>query len=296
MHKDYIDKFCLGTAQFGLEYGIANNRGKPRKEEIFEMLMYAHNAGLDTLDTAYAYGDSENAIGEFMSQYRKKFKVISKIPYFDGAAGTGVEQHCIETLKRLKQDRLYGYLVHQFDNIISRKDLLKDVESLKSRGLVDKIGFSLYKPEELDYILGERISFDIIELPYNILDRRFESYFSVLKEKKYEIYIRSIFLQGLFFLDMNKIERDFRQARNVMEKLRNISRDCGLPVHALCLGFVALNSCVDRIIMGVDSLSQLKDNLDSLEQVGRVESVYDSLRELKFEDEKVLVPYNWEKK
>ena len=225
MDKDYIRKFGLGTAQFGLDYGIADRIGKVAKEEVFKILQYAHRVGIDMLDTAYAYGESEDIIGEFISKSGKSFNIISKIPDLEKYDTSSVEKFCLETLKNLGQTKIYGYLVHKFDNLISYKKgcLREELETLKRKGLVDKVGISLYKTVELDYLLNNNISFDIVQVPYNIFDRRYNEYFSVLKEKNIEIHARSVFLQGLFFLEMDKINEKFYVARDMLERLRSIS-------------------------------------------------------------------------
>jgi len=289
-----IKKIALGTAQFGLKYGIANRIGKLSKEEVFTILEFAYRCGIGTLDTAYSYGESEEIIGEFISQSKKGFKIISKLPNLDNNGILEVERYCQKTLGRLKQDKIYGYLIHKFDDMVSYKgDLWSEIESLKYKGLVYKIGFSIYKIEELEYLLNNNISFDILQFPYNIFDQRFEEYFPILRKKGVEIYTRSVFLQGLFFLKADKIDRDFRSAKNMIEKLRQISADYKIPMHSLCLCFVMLNPFVDKVIIGLDSLEQLKQNINFMEYLNKVKNIYSLLKSLKFHNEEVILPYNW---
>ena len=95
-------KLALGTVQFGLDYGIANKSGKILKEDAFKILEYAHNAGIDTLDTAGSYGDSEKIIGDFIADTAKKFNVISKMPALTGKEAFNINEDCQRTLKKLK--------------------------------------------------------------------------------------------------------------------------------------------------------------------------------------------------
>ena len=168
-----LKKLALGTAQFGLNYGIANQ--KAPKSEIFNILRYAAKLNIGMLDTAYSYGESERIIGQFIEKENVSFDIVSKTPYFDKVdKSLTVEDLFKETLKRLKKDSLYGYLVHNFYDIASEKHTLyNEIESLKQKKLVKKIGLSLYKPEELERLLDSGISFDIVQIPYNIFDQRF---------------------------------------------------------------------------------------------------------------------------
>ena len=266
-----LNKLSLGTVQFGLNYGIANKIGQISREDVFKILEFAHKEGIDTLDTAYSYGESEEIIGQFISKSDRNFNIISKAP--NASAIT-------ETLSRLKQTKIYGYLAHNPQD-------LKELEAVKQKGLVNKIGISVYNPEELNY------NVDIVQAPYNIFDQRFEEYFPILKEKNIEIHTRSAFLQGLFFLEMDRIDKDFKPAKEVIEKLHHISLDCKIPIHALCLGFVLLNPFIDKVIIGVDSIEQLKENIHSVQCLDRVRNIYELLKSLKFHNEEVILPYNW---
>ncbi len=293
MNPKLIHKLCLGTAQFGMDYGIANKRGRPSKGEIFEILEYAHKAGINTLDTAYSYGSSEEIIGEYLSAYGNNFNIISKMPHLDESNSRDVGKYFSETLKKLKIQKIYGYMVHKFDDLITCKDLWTEIEFLKQQRLTDKIGVSLYKPEELEYLLNNEISFDIVQVPYNIFDHRFENYFPILKERNVEIHIRSVFLQGLFFSETNKIDEKFYTAKDKISKLCNIKKKYKIPIHTLCLCFNLLNSNIDKVVFGVDYCGQLKQNLDSLKSINKVQGIYDLLESLKFHDESVILPYNW---
>jgi aryl-alcohol dehydrogenase-like predicted oxidoreductase len=287
------NRIVLGTAQFGLEYGIANQVGMLSKKDVFAILEFAHREGMDTLDMAYSYGKSESIIGEFFSRFYRSFNVISKLPNMDNPDAQMVDKYFSETLSRLKQTKIYGYLVHKFANIVSNENLWHKIESLKNKGCIDKIGVSIYEPWELEYLLNNRIRFDIIQVPYNIFDQRFDRYFPELKKRSVETCIRSVFLQGLFFLEKDRIEKDFQPAKSAIGNLRKISLEHSIPLNALCFCFVLLNSFVDKVIIGIDSLEQLKQNLDSLKYFDKVKKIYNSLKSLELRDEKVLLPYRW---
>ena len=291
-----LDRLSLGTVQFGSAYGISNKTGKIPKEEVFKILEYAHKEGIDTLDTAYAYGDSEQIIGEFISKAGYLFNIISKLPDLKDYNILEADRFCSETLKRLRQPKIYGYLTHRFDNILMYKGLLDKLESLKQKGFVQKVGVSLYKTEELQYLLNNNIHFDIIQVPYSIFDRRFESSFGLLREKNVEIYVRSVFLQGLVFLKPYDLPKNLIKARDYIIKLQSLASEYNVSVNGLCLNFVLLNTYIDKVIIGVESLKHLKKNIKDIESIEKVRDIQDILNNLHIEDENIILPYKWSKK
>jgi len=287
-----LNRIALGTAQLGMKYGVSNRAGKVSRKDAFGILEYAGKKGIDTLDTAYSYGDSEEVIGDFIAGSNAPFNVVSKLPDLGNDTVRG-EEYCRQSLKRLKQKNIYGYLIHSFENLIRRNEIWAEMEFLKSKGLVKKIGFSLYMPEELEFLMNNNINFDIIQAPYNIFDRRFEKYFGVLKERGAEVHARSVFLQGLFFLDEDKIGSNFNPAKDAMERLHSVSSDRGISVHSLCLCFVLLNSFVDKAVIGVDSVEQLEEDISSLNDINRVKDILDILRTFEFHNEEIILPHKW---
>lgn len=286
-----ISKISLGTVQFGQDYGIANVRGKVPKGEVAQILDYAKSVGIKCLDTAFNYGESELVIGEYLREHLGSFKIVSKLPSLGQ-----VEEFLEKSLQRLGVKQLYGCLLHRFDDMIKNGDTWNEVIRLKKQGKVKKIGFSLYSPAELVFLLGKEINFDVVQIPYSVFDRRFEEYFDALKKKKIEIQARSIFLQGLFFMDSNDLPASLQGARSQLEGLRQIAQDQKISIEALCLNFVLLNPSVDKILIGVDSLKQLKNNIASLDLKASVKRVYGQLSKLRVEEEGILLPYKWDVK
>ena len=290
-----LNRIALGTAQFGYNYGIANKRGRIPEDEVFDILKFAAASEIDTIDTAHSYGESEAVIGKFLARFDKKFKVISKLPDVGPGGADSVEVSLRESLGRLKQNRIYGYLIHKFDNLVTYKNLWVKLESFKKHGLVEKIGASLYKPEELEYLLNNHVPLDMVQVPYNIFDQRFAEYFHILKAENVEIHTRSVFLQGLFLMDRDEAANRFQTAKTAIEKLHAVSSDYDIPMHSLCLCFVLLNEHIDKVVFGIDSLGHLKQNIASLEYYEKVRGIHSILELLQFHDEGVILPYNWKK-
>ncbi|MCK5013478.1 MAG: aldo/keto reductase [Candidatus Omnitrophica bacterium] len=288
-----ISKISLGTVQFGQDYGIANTTGKVSKKEVFEILDHANHVGISYLDTAYSYGDSELIIGEYLKENPSEFKIVSKLPSMELFNLGKVEESLEESLRRIGLKRIYGYLVHQFSDILINDDIWNSLVRLKDDGRIEKIGFSLYSPDELECLLKNELDFDIIQIPYSVFDRRFEGYFDMLKEREIEIQVRSVFLQGLAFLSSEHLTGSLQEARPQLEKLQQIAEIRKISVEALCLNFVLLSPHIDKVIIGVDCLAHFENNVVSLNLIGQVRNVYGQLSAIAIQNENTLLPYKW---
>lgn len=284
------NKIALGTAQFGLDYGINNQRGKIPEKEVFEILYEASRSGIDTLDSAYAYGDSEAVIGNFIRESKKDFKIVSKSPKCEIKE---MESIFNSSLEQLGINSFYGYLIHSFDHYRKFPEIWNKLEKLKSKEKIEKIGFSLYYPSELDYILENKLNIDIIQVPYSIFDQRFAQYFQELKNKDVEIHVRSIFLQGLVFRNPGELDNYFTRIKEKLVNLNSLSIERNIPIAALCLNFAALNRFVDKVVVGVDSLENLREIFSSLDYHRDVQNIESKLSLFKEDDENIILPFNW---
>ncbi len=285
-------KLTLGTAQFGFDYGINNKKGKIPKKEVFKILDYAATQQIDTLDTASVYGDSECIIGEYFKKNDDKFKVVSKCSAKDSDSA----EVCLQkSLNHLSIKKIYGYLIHNFDSYVKNPDFYSDLLNLKYNGKIEKTGFSLYYPQEVEYLLNEHVPFDLLQVPYSIFDQRFARFFPLLKQHHVEIHVRSIFLQGLMFKYPGELNGKFDKIRVKLQELKSIAHGNNIMISTLCINFAALNKYIDNVIVGVDDLQNLKENIDALHHQQRVKCIYDKLLRLREDDEQIILPFNWEK-
>lgn len=287
-------KLILGTVQFGLDYGISNSKGKITESEAFEILDLAFENGIDTLDTAYNYGDSEKVIGRYIADRGRKFKLISKAPKEDPREVEKIFDH---SLDNLGSKNLYAYLFHDFSSFKDNPALLDKLQEFKKLGKIKKVGFSLYFTEELEYLIKNKIDFDIIQVPYSFLDQRFAKYFDELSRQGKEIHVRSVFLQGLVFKAPEDLGAQFVKIKEKMIKLRSIADESGLDIAAICLNFASLNNYIDKIVMGVESKQNLSDNVSYLssDNETKVAKFYDELKALQEDDLNIILPINWNK-
>ncbi len=283
-------KIALGTVQFGVEYGINNKSGQVTKEETFKILEFALANGINTLDTAPAYGNAEVRIGNFIVENKAtEFNIVSK---YSSPGDEKQETVLSNSLKNLNVKNLYGYLAHDFKKFGNDVSKVKKFLELKKTGLLKKIGFSLYFPKDLKFLIDNSIQFDILQIPYNVFDQRFESYFKILKGRNVEINIRSCFLQGLVFMDPEKLPEKLVGFKNKLNTLQNLALEEKTSVHNLCLNFCRSNPNIDKIILGVDSLQNLKDNLSHLNEKTE-NNILNQLHELREENENLILPVNW---
>ena len=291
--KQLLDKIVLGTAQFGLDYGINNKTGKIPKAEVYKILDSLKEYTINYIDTAQVYGESENVLGAYIKNNSSSFKIISKI---HNCSPGEIEKLTKESIQRLGVNNLYGMLLHNYDNYEKNPSIYKSIVSTKSEGLIEKAGFSLYYPNQLIKILDDNLEFDIIQIPYNLFDRRFEKYFQILKEKNVEIHVRSVFLQGLFFKQPGDLPPNLKEFSDHLLLLNDFSAKLGITIYELALLFVISNQLIDKAVIGIDNVDHLKAIIDVLNDNKKLEFVNSHksiLIKLEIENETLLIPSNW---
>jgi len=278
-------KLGLGTVQFGLDYGISNLEGQTPKEEVKKILEVATKAGIDILDTAFDYGKSEEVLGDFLQLY-PNMKVVSKFPTPD--MGKCVSDYLEKSLQRLRIKSLYGYLAHHSNLVLQNPDLWKELNLLKQRNLISKIGYSLYTPAELERLLDLNMIPDIIQVPFNVFDRRFAPHFPLLQKLGVEIHTRSAFLQGLFFVDADSLPSFFDPVKAYLKEIRKGYSSISDLSGAL-LYFCASSPFVAKVIVGVNNVKQLRQNLESLASPQKKVD----WNKFQLSEESILLPSNW---
>jgi len=281
-------KLAIGTVQFGLNYGISNTVGQVSIDEVGKIFNYATSKGECFADTAQAYGNSEEVLGLFTDKY--PLQIITKLKS-DFGSDEAVISAFSSSLNNLNLSSVYGLLYHDFQSFLNNPGSFEILDNFKQEGKVKKIGFSLYYPEELKYLLENKVVFDLIQIPYSIFDRRFEPYFETLYQHGVEIHVRSVFLQGIIFMDQKKLSNFFNGFQSKLNLFHTI---CGQlqvsPGHA-ALQFAAVNKFIDKIVLGIQSLEHLKINMDWLEK--SIEFNAASLAELKEYNLDFIIPSNW---
>ena len=300
--EKYSHKLCLGTVQLGMRYGVNNALGRqPTQEECFDILQTALDMGIDCFDTASAYGNAEELLGAFglASKYTKEgtpVRIISKLRPECENSGEAVLQEIRSTLRRLKADSLYGYMLHRASDM-GKNGIMAGLASAKEIGLVQKVGVSIYAQEEAMGAVHHK-SIDMIQIPCNVLDHRLEraNFFSAAMERGVEVYARSAFLQGLLLMEPEQAEKRVQGSGRYIELLRDVAEKHGFSVQEAAFLFVFCHPGISRTVFGVDESSQLRENCRIVEQADAFEDCRRDLDEnfasLDIPD-KVLLPNLW---
>ena len=283
-----MNKLALGTVQFGINYGINNSHGIPSDKELDEILNFASKSGVKIIDTAIAYGNCEERLGNLM---KNDFRIISK---FSGVVNEkDLNKFITQTLNKLKCSKLYGFLAHNSNDLIKNNLIWDYLKNLKLINKVQKIGYSVYDTGQLEELIELGFIPDIIQLPYNLLDRQFERYFEILKQHKVEIHVRSIFLQGLYFMTLNKLPIYLSPLKKDINFLHSICENYNISMASLAMNFVKQNSYIDHIVMGVESKKQLEENTMVLNEKLN-QKIIDLVLTINVKNKNLLNPVNWE--
>ena len=258
-------------------------------DEVREIIGYTRKVGIEVIDTATAYGSSEQVLGETGVG---QFSVVTKIPA--GCTGRANAELALQaSLTKLKVSRIYGWLYHQFEDFVSGRLAWEEVTEIQNRYGIPKVGFSLYDPSEWKLLRDRGVKPQIIQVPYNILDRRFEGIFDEARDLGTEVHVRSAFLQGLFFKNVNTLDPFFSKLKPVLSEVNTVARQHGLNMPACLLRFVVNNPLVDRVVFGVLTKAQLQDNFTELSNpVNDLARVMD-VSALEVKDAELLNPSNW---
>lgn len=284
-------KLALGTAQFGLPYGIANREGQVTRAVAKAMLQLAAVKGIDTLDTAIAYGESETCLGEVGAQ---EFKLVTKLPAVPVACDniTGwINEQVSASLGRLGVHSVYGLLLHRPEQLLGSygKVLFHALQDLKKNKLVQKIGVSIYTPGELEALIP-RYRFDLLQAPFNLIDRRLftSGWLQRLKQDGVEIHTRSAFLQGLLLMSRPEIPVEFAPWEGLWDKWHDWLASQSVTAVQACLAYPLSFPEIDRVVVGADSKDQLEQIIGSA--VNRVPYAFP---DLDCEDENLINPARW---
>ena len=262
-------KIALGTANFGQKYGLAGKIIKSDKK-IKKIIQFANNSKIKLIDTSNNYGSSETLLG---NNNLKNFKIITKLKISNDEKKSNNLENIVfnkveESLLKLNIKKLYAILLHESNDLKSNKrhKLIKVLKKLKKRNLVSKIGISIYNPKELNFIWPFWKP-DIVQCPFNILDRRlYESgWLKKLKKNKTEIHVRSIFLQGLLLKNEKSMPRKFKKWKNIFKKWNNYCKKENISKIQGCINFIKSFKKISFVIIGFEDIKQVKNIISYFE-------------------------------
>jgi aryl-alcohol dehydrogenase-like predicted oxidoreductase len=284
-------KLAIGTAQFGMNYGVANSIGQPDQNLASSIISYAKSNGIDTIDTAIAYGESEKILGKVGVT---DLNIITKLPEKPNNVSNvarWVNEQVESSLIRLGKSSLSALLLHRPHQLLEsdNKDLWHTLLQLKSDKIVEKIGFSIYSPDELDKLWGS-FQPDIFQAPYNIFDRRLTNsgWLKRANEAGVEVHIRSIFLQGLLLMTKKNRPLKFNQWSKHWHKWDKWLNTIDVSPLQASLAFSRSDDRISKIVIGVESLDQIKQILSANSSI-----INEFPEELSSGDLQLIEPFNW---
>lgn len=275
------NRLALGTVQFGLDYGISNSEGKPVLSEVSKILDLAQEKGISFLDTANAYGDAENIIGELNND---RFNIVTKFSLKNEI--NSIQNLFSNGLDRLKTKSVYGLLAHRPMEVVDNPTIWEMMSTFKNSSKVDKIGFSFDSPEEYYAVIDKAFYPDLVQVPFNYLDDRFAEIIKELKVNGCEIHVRSAFLQGLFFTKPSHLHSFFNEVKDLIVELQS---DYGDTLAAALLRYVLDNPDIDKVVLGVQNTFQLQNILDLLLSAPKLKKLDQNI------NKKILQPSVWPK-
>ena len=287
----------LGTAQFGTEYGVSNTNGKPSLHEVQAILDLAAHHGVKIIDTAPAYGTSEEVLGKCLADDHP-FKIVTKTRPLGNSAvreshARGLAETFHESLKRLRQKSVYGFLVHHADDLLCEggEQTFEAMLSLQNQGLVQRIGVSVYTKSQIDQVL-RRFAIDLIQVPLNVFDQRLvrSGHLAILKRRGIEVHVRSVFLQGLLLMPPESLNSYFEHARPRFREYARFLKEKGLTRLEGSLSFVAGLPEVDAMIVGITSAAEMRQVLEAVTARRLVSAEF---ARIACDDEKVINPSRW---
>lgn len=298
-------ELCLGTVQFGMDYGIRNQK-QPTVEDAVQMLDYATQNGIDNIDTANAYGTAEDVVGTFLQRKtidRNQLFIISKFKpnllddisedkYYDV-----MKANLENSLERLHTDYLDSYLLHSA-RYVWDDAIIDTLNRMKSEGYVRNVGVSVYEPDEAKKCI-ERSNIDFMQLPYSIFDQRMkaEGVFEMAKQAvhKTQIHSRSAFVQGLILMKEDEVPPFLEKAKPIVRKIDQMCSQYEVSRIELAMSYVKRQSVVSHLVFGVDNLEQLKDSIRLFENSMSADIIDDIAKEFTNIETDIVMPSLWKR-
>lgn len=257
-------ELCLGTVQFGMNYGINNSSGQPAEENVFEMLDTAIENGIRMFDTASAYGTSEILLGKYLKARKRKdpIRIVSKLrpnllkDHEKDTAGA-IRRELENTLERLQMDRLNGYLLHDAQDFYF-SGVPDALRRLKEEKLVKHVGLSIYELRD-GYAALDTDGLDYVQLPYSVLDQRGiqESFIPDAVSAGMTVFTRSAFLQGLLMMETERVPEHLYSALPYLQKLDELCEKYQVRKIDALIHFITDEERIQYLVFGVDTKEQL---------------------------------------
>jgi aryl-alcohol dehydrogenase-like predicted oxidoreductase len=264
-----ISRFVLGTAQLGMDYGIANVFRQPSEKLACKIVKTALGYGINCFDTAQAYGNSEVVLGRALRYCRAEpdIKIVSKLsPKLQPTDSEAVEQSIEASCQNLGVDQLWCLMLHRADWLDSwHNGLGQTLCRSKQAGDVRYLGVSVYTPDDARRAL-EHADIQVIQVPCSLWNQRMlrEGIFDLAKKKRKLLFVRSVYLQGLLLLSPQDVAKKLPVAKRASQKWYELAAQFGMSPKNLSISFgLSLNA---PLVIGVENIQQLNENTQLFQQ------------------------------
>ena len=285
-------QFIIGTAQFSVNYGIANSTGQPSEKTVREIIECATENEIFYYDTAISYGSSEEVLGKIFCELRidQQVRIFTKIPRLAEVSSlASILEHVDRSLNRLKTHQIFGLLLHSaLDHLY-----LEELSKIKEKGLCKYIGMSVGHDALFNSELAKHPYLDLIQIPANLLDRRNLIPKILENSKNKQTIVRSVYLQGLFSIAPSTLSEFYQPLKPLTEKLRQIAESFEIGINELALRYILAYS-PDYIVIGVESVKQFQSNLIWFRKGPLKKNIVDQINAISYDlDFKLITPYQW---
>ncbi|WP_174615538.1 aldo/keto reductase [Virgibacillus ihumii] len=264
-----ISNIIIGTAQFGMDYGVTNRHGRTTKDEVVKILRYCRQHNIHTIDTAASYGESEEIVGELITD--SFFSIYSKTPYLNTGTITNRELNLVDktfrqTLNKFKVNHIKGIFVHNANDLLVKNSnrLFQLLMDWKNTGLIKKIGVSVYDENQINKLMGN-YDIDVFQIPINIYDQRLihSNILNKMKRRNIEIHARSIFLQGVLLSSSEALPGNLKSLEPVHQKLESFLYHHGLTKLEGALKFISQIKQLDSMVVGINNLNHITEFIEA---------------------------------
>ncbi|MGA1549727.1 MAG: aldo/keto reductase [bacterium] len=289
-----MTQLIIGTAQFGMNYGIANLSGQPSEKTIREIIEYATANEILYYDTAISYGSSEEVLGKIFGELgiHQQVKVFTKIPKRTKTdSQASINDSVKKSINRLKIDQLFGLLLHSESDYL----YLEELRKIKEAGLCKQIGLSTGHDPSFNSEILKNQNLELLQIPANLLDRRnlVPNILDNTAEK--QIIVRSIYLQGLFSIMPQALSVFHRPLRSLLEQLNQIAQNFGMGIHELALRYI-LSYLPSYVVIGAESLLQFQNNLAWFKQGPLDRDILKRINAVSYDlNFQLITPHMWPK-
>jgi len=288
-----LSNVILGTAQLGLNYGISNPVGLVPPEEARSVLEAAHDQKILILDTAQAYGSSENVIGQYKNSI---FEVQTKIGAYPPSEADwfGWLRNTISKSKqRLGHHRLKTVFMHDTKQLLGPEEnkAKEAISNLAGENLDYSIGASLYEPNEWER-LKEVDAISVFQVPFSIFDRRFETHIHEMLEMNKQVQVRSVFLQGLLLMDPQELPHYFTPWKEILYQFQEFCEERQVTKAAAAAGFALQVPQLSGVVIGFHEKKQLVQLSEELRNLDTEHLHYPNFGTF---EEALLDPRTWPK-